>query len=1056
MLMHSALCPIQVGRDTETRVLERTLQGVRSSGDGRLVLIAGEAGAGKSRLVAEATRIAAAAGLVRFDGNCSPDAGIPYAAFVTAIRRRTRNLETTELAELFAGPASLAAALLPEVAEALGGTTSARVPEDVHAAVWRLLARLVKPNGAFLVLEDLHWADTDSLRLLSYLARETDGLPLWIVGTYRSDEMHRRHPLAAVVAELSRERRFEPISLKPLDAEQVRAMLSAIFDGTEVGDEFANVILERTEGNPFFIEELAKVMIDRGDVFRTGGEWERREIGEMELPLSVRETLLDRARTMEAAALRVLQLAAVYGVQLDLAVLERASGETRELVEKAIGEGLGLQILTERRESGGSVYAFRHALSREAFADELVGPDRRRAHVALAEATEAVHADRLDAVAASLAEHYAAAGEAALAFDFSLRAARTATTAMAWDDADKWYDQALRLLGPTDDRRLELVLEACGTDRAGSISLIKYAFAQEARRIAASINDPASQARAISTMSTFKWLDGKGQEAIALLREARELVHGRDDHFEAWLLRRLTRIILLGDQLQPDDPLLQEGIELAQRSGNLSALSGLLGTRMMLEELGSRFDATYQEAVATARAANDLDSEANAHINYGYVSFWCGAFGQAREALRKGSAITERISPSNRYGRAGEAWVMAMMGDYAGAESAASDVGNGYALPSRVVALTALAEVAQRRGRDDSTNIVEELWSLATQMGEAQRSVPAVSARAREILLGGLGIEAALPLFQQVLGHTLTGNIRASHWPFSPDLAQALAAEGRVAELNDWADAIERITAVDSNAHNLAARSLVDAHRSAAQGLGAEAAAGFAQAIARYRAMPCPARVAEALIGLARVQARAGDSFEGEATLDEAESIATSIGAHVLVEQVHAARTAMASRSVLATLLFTDIVGSTESAVRLGDRAWREVLERHHSLVRRELARTDGREIDTAGDGFLVAFDSPTAGVRCALAIEEALEAAGIWIRAGLHTGECQQSGSKLSGLTVHIAARVSQQAEAGEVLVSSTVRELLAGSGISFLDRGKKVLKGIPDEWHLYAVARS
>jgi class 3 adenylate cyclase len=1055
MLMHSALCPIQVGRDTETRVLEQTLQGVRSSGDGRLVLIAGEAGAGKSRLVAEATRIAAAAGLVRFDGNCSPDAGIPYEAFVTAIRRRTRNLETTELAELFAGPASLAAALLPEVAEALGGTTSARVPEDVHAAVWRLLARLVKPNGALLVLEDLHWADTDSLRLLSYLARETDGLPLWIVGTYRSDEMHRRHPLAAVVAELSRERRFEPISLKPLDAEQVRAMLSAIFDGTEVGDEFANVILERTEGNPFFIEELAKVMIDRGDVFRTGGEWERREIGEMELPLSVRETLLDRARTMAAASLRVLQLAAVYGVQLDLAVLERASGETRELVEKTIGDGLGLQILAEHRESGGSVYAFRHALSREAFADELVGPDRRRAHVALAEATEAVHAGRLDAVAASLAEHYAAAGEAALAFDFSLRAARTATTAMAWNDADKWYDQALRLLGPTDDRRLGLALEACGDDRTMSVSRMKLAFAEEARRMAATAADPISEANAISVISAYQWLAGNGQESIALLRDARELIRGRDDKFEAWLLRRLTRIILLGDQLQPDDPLLREGIELAQRSGNLSALSGLLGTRMMLEELGSRFDTTYQEAVAAARAANDLDSEANAHINYGYVSFWCGAFGPSREALRKGTAITERISPSDRYGRAGEAWVMAMTGDYAGAESAASDVGNDSALPSRVVALTALAEIAQRRGTDGSSEIVEELWTLATQMGEAQRSVPAVSARAREILLG-LGIDAALPLFQQVLGHTVTGNIRASHWPFSPDLAQALAAEGRVAELNDWADAVERITAVDPNSHNLAARALVDAHRSAAQGLGAEAAAGFADAIARYRAMPCPARVVEALVGLARVQVRAGDSFEGEATLAEAESIATSIGAHVLVESVRAARTAMASRSVLATLLFTDIVGSTESAVRLGDRAWREVLERHHSLVRRELARTDGREIDTAGDGFLVAFDSPTAGVRCALAIEEALEAAGIRIRAGLHTGECQQSGSKLSGLTVHIAARVSQQAEAGEVLVSSTVRELLAGSGISFLDRGKKVLKGIPDEWHLYAVARS
>jgi class 3 adenylate cyclase len=162
------------------------------------------------------------------------------------------------------------------------------------------------------------------------------------------------------------------------------------------------------------------------------------------------------------------------------------------------------------------------------------------------------------------------------------------------------------------------------------------------------------------------------------------------------------------------------------------------------------------------------------------------------------------------------------------------------------------------------------------------------------------------------------------------------------------------------------------------------------------------------------------------------------------------------ARPVLATLLFTDIVGSTESAVSLGDTAWRERLERHHAIVRRELARTGGREIDTAGDGFLVAFDSPAAAIRCATAAQDTLSAAGIPIRAGVHTGECQEFGGKLTGLTVHIAARVCQQAEAGEVLASSTVRELLAGSDLGFNARGTHTLKGIPGEWRLFAVART
>lgn len=157
---------------------------------------------------------------------------------------------------------------------------------------------------------------------------------------------------------------------------------------------------------------------------------------------------------------------------------------------------------------------------------------------------------------------------------------------------------------------------------------------------------------------------------------------------------------------------------------------------------------------------------------------------------------------------------------------------------------------------------------------------------------------------------------------------------------------------------------------------------------------------------------------------------------------------------VLATLLFTDIVGSTELAAQLGDSAWRELLQRHHALVRRELAQSQGRELDTAGDGFFAAFDGPARAVGAATAIRDALAAQGIDIRAGLHTGECEVHEGKMTGIAVNIASRISAQAEAGEVLVSSTVRDLVAGSGIAFDDRGERELKGIPETWRLFAVA--
>jgi len=156
---------------------------------------------------------------------------------------------------------------------------------------------------------------------------------------------------------------------------------------------------------------------------------------------------------------------------------------------------------------------------------------------------------------------------------------------------------------------------------------------------------------------------------------------------------------------------------------------------------------------------------------------------------------------------------------------------------------------------------------------------------------------------------------------------------------------------------------------------------------------------------------------------------------------------------VLATVLFTDLVGSTEMAAQLGDRAWRDLLEKHHAIVRAHLARFRGHEIDNAGDGFLASFDGPARAIRCACAITENVRELGLQVRAGLHTGECELLGSKMGGIAIHIGARVAARAEPSQVLVSSTVRDLVAGSGITFEERGAATLKGVPEEVRLYAV---
>ena len=181
---------------------------------------------------------------------------------------------------------------------------------------------------------------------------------------------------------------------------------------------------------------------------------------------------------------------------------------------------------------------------------------------------------------------------------------------------------------------------------------------------------------------------------------------------------------------------------------------------------------------------------------------------------------------------------------------------------------------------------------------------------------------------------------------------------------------------------------------------------------------------------------------DGDGILDEVEGFLTGV------------RRGPEPDRVLATVLFTDLVGATKRVAEIGDRAWKELIGHHHFLVRQQLERHRGREIDTAGDGFLAVFDGPARAVRCGKAIVEAVRTLGLQVRAGVHTGECEVIGEKIGGIAVHIGARVAALAAPDEVLVSSTVRDLVSGSGLRFDPRGAQVLRGVPGEWTLFAVA--
>jgi class 3 adenylate cyclase len=214
----------------------------------------------------------------------------------------------------------------------------------------------------------------------------------------------------------------------------------------------------------------------------------------------------------------------------------------------------------------------------------------------------------------------------------------------------------------------------------------------------------------------------------------------------------------------------------------------------------------------------------------------------------------------------------------------------------------------------------------------------------------------------------------------------------------------------------------------------------------RYRPLELGQYVAEHIPGAQLMELPGEDHLP---YLGDTESILAAVE-----EFVTGSRTQRTAQRVLATVLFTDIVDSTGVAVTLGDAMWRELLDQHNRLVREELAKFRGKEVNTAGDGFLATFDGPARAIDCAVSIRDALKPLDVHIRAGIHTGEIEIIGDDIGGIGVHIGARVAALADVDEVMVSRTVKDLVAGSGTQFADRGNHQLKGIPEQWHLYSVS--
>ena len=415
--------PIVVGRAAELATIADALDATRD-GTATTLLLAGEAGVGKSRLVGEAMRMASERGMQVLRGACVNigAAGVPYGPIVEALRELQRELPPGEMAELAGVAAPDLARLLPslggpDLPEASGQSQwlQARLLEAVLGFIQRLAARA----PVLFVVEDLHWADPGTRETLTYLVRNLRSDPVAVLITYRSDELHRRHPLLPWLAELDRTGRVQRIDVARLQPTVTRELLASIL-GTEPDAEMVERVVERSDGNPFFIEELA--MAERSSSDRG-------------MPPTLRGILLARISALPEDAQAVVGVAAVAGRWVDHDLLAAVAGQDESTTIAALRDAVGQQVLIADDGGHADGYAFRHALMQEAAYDDLLPGERRRLHRAFAEAVAArpVGSGAADAAAhwAELAYHWSATRDDERALDASVRAATAAVEAAA-------------------------------------------------------------------------------------------------------------------------------------------------------------------------------------------------------------------------------------------------------------------------------------------------------------------------------------------------------------------------------------------------------------------------------------------------------------------------------------------------------------------------------------------------------------------------------------------------------------------------------------------------
>ena len=523
------LCPEVVGRVRELAALEGYLADVRA-GHGRTVLLAGEAGLGKSALLRRFSDAVRTEGTRLLTGECTEiEARRPFGPFIDAL-------------------ISAGIPLPEELGQ--GGPGAQPVAETeryrVHAAFAERLAAASAEGPLVLTIEDLHWGDEATFELVPYLARKLRDRPVLLLATYRSDELHRTHPFNHVLAELTRGRLAEEVRLRRLEVAELADMIRLTMSLSRAPTrEFVDALYTRTEGNPFFVEEILRALVERGDLeYREGGLRRTKEVADLTIPVSVRDAVQQRLLAMPAKARRILQVAAVIGQRFEFELLREVAQATEEDAFEGIRTGIDAQLLFEEDAAEGERYRFRHALSREAVLAELLQRERRLLHRAVGEAIERASPD----AAEELAYHFDEARDAR-AHRYHALASEAAGRAFAHARAAHHLERAIEL-APDDDPGLGplYVRLADAAYASGDLARAERAAEEAVAAFAAAGDDPG-RGEAATRQAMIRWQFGDTERARAIVQGAVAMLEPRGESVAlAGALSELGRIQAIARQ----------------------------------------------------------------------------------------------------------------------------------------------------------------------------------------------------------------------------------------------------------------------------------------------------------------------------------------------------------------------------------------------------------------------------------------------------------------------------------------------------------------------------